>query len=132
MTVLAKIHIVHTKTEFNFIAAVDRHTQYIWSTFVQGILPTLQSYSWNNGTHGERQLGTGDLNLLPLTMGPLLCHWSLCGCHDCSWGVPNGGFCHLPPHPNLPIPSTSSIINTDSRKGRQKIPSNSAIRDREG
>ena len=29
VTVLAKIHLVRTKTEFNFIAAVYRHTQYL-------------------------------------------------------------------------------------------------------
>ena len=29
MTVLAKTHLVRTKTEFNFIAAVYRHTQYL-------------------------------------------------------------------------------------------------------
>ena len=29
---------------------------------------TLQSHSWNNGTHGGCQLGIGHLVLLPLTM----------------------------------------------------------------
>ena len=57
-------------------------------------------------------------------------HWSVIGhcvgvmaAHGVSLGV------HLPPHPPLPIPPhpapppiapTPSIINTDSRKGRQK------------
>ena len=56
VTVLAKTNHVHTKTEFNFIAAVYRHTQYLsipvyqvlnvnWSAFLKGILPTLQSHS---------------------------------------------------------------------------------------
>ena len=36
--------------------------------------------------------------------GPLECYWPLCGCHGCSWSVRRGGFCHLPPHPPLPIP----------------------------
>ena len=36
--------------------------------------------------------------------GPLVCYWPLCGRHGCSWGVPRGGFCHLPPHLPLPIP----------------------------
>ena len=56
VTVLAKTHIVHTKTEINFIATVDRHTQYLsipmyqvlnvnWSAFVKGTLLTLQSHS---------------------------------------------------------------------------------------
>ena len=66
--------------------------------------------------------------------GPLVCYWPLCGHHGCSMGVPRGGFCHLTPHPPLPIPPdptpphpalppippTPSIINTDGRKGRQK------------
>ena len=36
--------------------------------------------------------------------GLLVCYWPLCGCHGCSWGVPRNGFCHLPPHPPLPVP----------------------------
>ena len=83
VTVLAKTCIVHTKTEFNFIATVDRCTQYLsipsvssvkhnvnWSAFVKGILPTLQTHVWNNGTHGRQQLGSGYLGLfeLPLTI----------------------------------------------------------------
>ena len=68
--------------------------------------------------------------------GPLVCYWPLCGGHGCSWGVSRGGFCHLPPHPPLPalppIPPTPSIINIDGRKGWQKEPWNSAIKDREG
>ena len=61
--------------------------------------------------------------------GPLVCYWPLCGRHGCSWSVPGGGFCQLPPNPPLPIPPlsapppippTSSIINTDGRKGWQK------------
>ena len=112
------------------------HPQCI-SAFVKGILLTLQSHSWNNGTHGGRQLGSGDLGLLPLTMWPtnvsLAMVWA-------SWLHMGCGFCHLPPHPPLsvsphhtlpPIPPTPSIINTDGRKGWQKIPSNSAIRYRE-
>ena len=82
VTVLAKTCHVRTKTEFNFIAAVYRHTQYLypsplyqvsnanWSAFLKGILPTLQSHGWNNGTHGECQLDSGDLYLLPLAVWP--------------------------------------------------------------
>ena len=80
-TVLAKTCHVHTKTEFNFIAILYRHTQYLsipsvssinvnWLTFLKGILPTTQSHGWNNSTHGGCQLGNGDLDLLPLTMWP--------------------------------------------------------------
>ena len=41
-----------------------------WSAFLKGILPTLQSHGWNNGTHGGRQLDSGDLYLLPLAVWP--------------------------------------------------------------
>ena len=116
MTVLAKTGLVRTKTEFNFIAAVYRHTQYLsipvyqvlnvnWSTFLKGILSTLQSHGWNNGIHGGCQLGSGDLDLLPLAMWPtgvslatVWVSWLLMEC-------PKGGFCYLPPtHPPLPVP----------------------------
>ena len=30
-----------------------------WSFFLKGILPILQSHSWNNGTNGGHQLGSG-------------------------------------------------------------------------
>ena len=61
MTVLAKTCIVCTKTEFNFIDAAYRHTHYLstpvyqvlnvnWSAFLKGILLTLLSHGWNNGT----------------------------------------------------------------------------------
>ena len=41
-----------------------------WSAFLESILPTLQSYDWNNGTNGGHQLGSGDLDLLPMTLWP--------------------------------------------------------------
>ena len=79
-----------------------------WSAFLKGILLTLQSHGWNNGTHGGNQFDSGDLYLLPLAVGLLECYWPLCGHHGCSWSVPRGGFCHLPPslptHPPLPVP----------------------------
>ena len=71
-----------------------------WSAFLKRILLTLQSHDWNNGTNGGCQLGSGDLGLPHWFCGPLVCHWLLCGRRDCSWGVPNESFCHLPPHPS--------------------------------
>ena len=132
MTVLAKTHTVRTKTEFNFIATAYGYTQYLsissvtsvkinvnWSAFLKGILPTLQSHGWNNGTNGGRQLGSGDLGLLPPTMWPtgvslatLWTSWLLMGC-------PKQGFLPPPTHPTplhstpLPIPPTPSFSNTD-------------------
>ena len=97
---------------------------------MKGILPTLQTHSWNNSTHGGCQLGSGDLGLLPLTKWPTIvllaivwAPWLLMGCP-----------CHRMPPANHPIPSNPtpshltspplppipSIINTDSKKGRQK------------
>ena len=80
VTVLAKTHIVCTKTEFNFMATVYRHNIYPspvyqvlnvnWSAFLKGNLQTLQSHGWNNGTHGGCQLGSENLGLLPMTMWP--------------------------------------------------------------
>ena len=79
LTVLAKTRHVRTKTEFNFITAVYRHTQYLsipsvssvnWSAFLKGILQTFQNHNWNNGTHGGHQLDSGDLYLLPLAVWP--------------------------------------------------------------
>ena len=67
--------------------------------------------------------------LYRMVFGPLMSNWPLCGHHGCSWGVPSGRFCHLPPHSHLPvpphptlppIPSTPSIINTDGKKGWKK------------
>ena len=97
-----------------------------WSALLNGILPTLQSHGWYNGTHGGCQLGSGDLGLLPLAMwstGVLLAtvwvSWLLMGCSK-------QGFCHLPLHPvpphhsPPPIPPTPSICNTDGRNRCQK------------
>ena len=119
MSVLAKTHIVCTKTEFNFITTVDRHTQYLypspvyqvlnvnWSAFVKGILPTLQSHGWNNGTHGGCQLDSGDLYLLPLAVWPtgvllatVWASWLLMGCPK-RWFLPPPS----PPRPTPPCPT---------------------------
>ena len=132
MTVLAKTRIVCTKTEFNFIATVYRYTQYLsipsvsnvkWSTFPKGILPTLLGHSWNNGTHGGYQVGSGVLYLLPLTMRPtsvllatVWASWLLMGCSK-------QGFLATPTPPHPATNSTHpSIINTDSGKEWQILP----------
>ena len=110
MTVLAKTGLVRTKTEFNFIAAVYRHTQYLsipsnqvlnvnWSTFLKVILPTLQTESRLEQWHprGAQKLGSEDLDLLPLAMWPT-------------------GVSLASPY----VPSrASSIINPDGRKERK-------------
>ena len=123
MTVLAKTRLVRTKTEFNFIAAVYRHTQYLsissvssvkcyWSAFLKGILPTLQSHSWNNGTHVGCQLDSGDLYLLPLAVwlaGVLLATVWVSWLHmGCPWGwflPPPFPSTHPPTHPSPSHPT---------------------------
>ena len=76
-----------------------------WSTFLKGILPTLQSRGWNNGTHGGRQLDSGDLYLLPLAVWPtgvlLATVWASWMPMEC----PQGWFL-LPPSPPTPPRST--------------------------
>ena len=143
VTVSAKTGLVHTKTEFNFIAAVYRHTQYPsipvyqvlnvnWSAFLKGILPTLQSHGWDNWTHGGHQLDCGCLYLLPLAMRPtgtyVIGHCvGVMAAHGCPKGwflpPPTPPAPPIPPHTTPPsIPPYPSIINADGRKGRQKIP----------
>ena len=81
-----------------------------WSTFLKGILPTLQSNSWNNGTHGGCQLGSGDLDLLPLFMWPIGVSLTTLWVLWLLMGVPNESFCHLPSHPAPPpIPPTCTL-----------------------
>ena len=82
-----------------------------WSAFLKGILLTLQSNSWNNDTHGGRQLGSGDLGLLPLTMGLTIVSlanvwtsWLLMGCPK-QWILP-------PPTPPCPTPPHSATHPT--------------------
>ena len=93
-----------------------------WSAFLKGILPTLQSHNWNNGTIGGCQLGGGDLKLLPLLTRCLsdLVVWH--GPLSVLQGCPNKGFFHLPPHPALPhCPSHPPPVSyTDIIKELQK------------
>ena len=118
VTVLAKTCIIRTKTKFSFIAIVDRHTNINlspvyqvlnvnWSAFVKGILPTLQSHGWNNGTHGGHQFDSGDLYLLPLAVWPtsvllatVWASWLLVEC-PIGWFLPPPTP-PTPPHPTLP------------------------------
>ena len=58
-----------------------------WSAFLKGILPALQSHSWNDGTHGGCQLDSGDLYFLSLAVWPtgvllatVWASWLLMGC----------------------------------------------------
>ena len=145
MTVLAKTGLVRTKTEFNFIATVYRHTQYLsipsvsvlnvnWFTFLKGILLTLQSHSWNNGTLGGCQLGSGDLYLLPLAMWStgvsLATVWASWLLMECSKGwflspsTPPTPPCPTPPHRHPSHPLLSILTaEKDSKKYHEIHPS---------
>ena len=105
-----------------------------WSTFLKGILPTLQSHGWNNGTHGGCQLGSRDLGLLPLTtyvagllpltmwptgasLATVWVSWLLMKC-------PKQGFCHLLPHhtpPPIPPPLLSILMAERDDKNTMKF-----------
>ena len=85
-----------------------------WSAFLKGILPTLQSHNWNNGTNGGCQLCSGDMGLLPLTLwstgmslATVWVPWLLMGCPK--WGVLQQP---IPPHPTTQPthPSVSNIL----------------------
>ena len=132
---LSKTHIVCAKTEFNFIAMVYRHTHIYpspvyqvlevnWTAFLKGILPTLQSHDWNNGTNGECQLNSGDLGLLPLSLwligvslATVWVSWLLMGCPKQEF-LPPPTPSHLHPISPIILPILS-VSNTDGRKGRK-------------
>ena len=86
---------------------------------MKGILPILQSQGWNNGTHGGHQLGSGDLGLLLLTIWPTLVSLATVGIMTAHEVYQTVVFATSHPTPP-PIPSTPSIIDTDSINGLQK------------
>ena len=92
-----------------------------WSTFLKGILPTLLSHRWNNGTHGGCHLGSGALYLLPLAMWPtgmlLATVWvGIMAAHEMSQMVVLPPSTFHPPHSvplhpaQLPIPPTPLLL----------------------
>ena len=103
-----------------------------WSTFLRGILPTLQTHGWNSGTHGGHQLGSGDLDWLPLAVWPtdVIGHCvGVMAAHGVSLGVvfatsfpPHPP---TPPHPTLPrLPSHPPpllAILTAERDGKKYL-----------
>ena len=102
-----------------------------WSAFLKGIFQPSRVTARTMGPMEGANWTVRTCICSHWMCGPLGCYWPLCEHHGCSWSVPRSGFCHLPPHPPLPVPShptspsippTPSIINTDGRKGRQKIP----------
>ena len=50
--------------------------------FLEGILPTFQSYDWSDGTRGPKIAAITDWTSLPYY---IVCHRSLCGCLFISW-----------------------------------------------
>ena len=106
-----------------------------WSAFLKGICQPSRVTARTMGPMKGANWTVGTCICSHWLCGLLEFYWPLCGHHGCSWSVPRDGFCHLPPHPPThpplpvpphptppPIPPTPSIINTDGRKGWQKIP----------
>ena len=131
------------KTEFNFMATVYRHTQYLsipsvssvnLSASLKGNLHTLQSHSWNNGINGG-------INWAGFAPNDSLTHWCVIGhcvavmaAHVVSqMGVLPPPTHPIPPHPVLPSPTIHPTHPLYYQYGWQKrtakIPRNSAIRD---
>ena len=132
MTVLAKTRHVRTKTEFNFIAAVYRHTQYLSIPSVSNVKCQLVCFSQGHfADPPESWLEQWDPWRAPIGQwGPVsaptdcVAHWSVIGhcvgvmdAHGVSLKVVFAS--SLPTHPSSSHP-TPSIIYTDGRKGRQK------------
>ena len=122
VTVLAKTRIVRTNIEFNFIATVYRDTQYLSIISVSSDECWLVYFSeqhfanppksrLEHGTHGRRQLGSGDLYLLPRTIWPtgmslvtMWVSWLLIRCPKWRfYWLPSHQL--TPPHPSPPCPT---------------------------
>ena len=137
MTVLAKTRIIHTKTEFNFIATAYRHTQYLFIPSVSSVECLLVYFSQGHFPNPPKSqleqwhpwkvpIGSGDLGLLSLSMWPTIMSlatvwvsWLLMGCPKQWFLPPPTRPCPTSPHPTT-HPTHPSIINTDGRKGWQK------------
>ena len=88
-----------------------------WSTFLKGILPTLQVTAGTMAPMEGTNWTVETCICFHWLCGPPVCHWPLCGRHGRSWGIPiasSDGFCHLPPHP----PPLLSIL-MEERDGKK-------------
>ena len=85
-----------------------------WSTFLKGILPTPKVMAGTMPPMEGTTWAVGTWICSYWLCGPLVCHWPLYGSHGCSWSVPSGGFCHLPPHPTHPSPSHPTLLRRPS------------------
>ena len=118
MTVLAKTHHVRTKTEFNFIAAVYRHTQYLSIPTVSSVKCYLVYFSQGHfADPPESRLEQWDPWRAPIGQwGPVsaptgcVAHWSVIGhcvgvmdAHGVSLGVVFAT--SLPTHPSPSHPN---------------------------
>ena len=90
------------------------------SAFLKGILPTLQSQEWNNGSNGECWLESGDLGLLPLallwptgvSLAIVWVPWLLKGCPK--WGFLPPSIHPTPPcSPSHPPPLLLAILTAE-------------------
>ena len=144
VTVLAKTHLIYIKTEFNFIAAVYRHTQKLSIPSVSSVKYNLVCFSQDHFADSpELPLEQWDPWRVPIGQwGPVfaptgcVAQWCVIGhcvgimaAHGVSLRVvfatslPTHTSSSHPTPPCLalpPIPPTPSIINTDDRKRWQK------------
>ena len=99
VTVLTKTCIVRTKTEFNFIATVYRHTKYLSIPGISSVKCQLVCFSKGHFANPPKSwLEQWHPWRAPIGQwGPAtdsVPHWyvighALCRHHDCSWGIPN-------------------------------------------
>ena len=129
MTVLTKTHIVRTKSDINFVATVDRHTQNLSIPSVSSVkvcfcegLFSNPPKSWLEQWHPWRVLiGQWGPRFVPTNYEAYYCVIGHCvgimAAHELSQMV-----VFATSHPTHPSPShsTPSIINADDRKGWQK------------
>ena len=102
VTVLAKTCHVRTKTEFNFIAAVQTHSisihpHCIKCQMLTGLLFS-RAFCRPSRVTAETMGPMEGANWTVRTCicshwlcGLLECYWPLCGCYGCSWSVPRVG-----------------------------------------
>ena len=117
MVYMTETHIVCTKTEFNFIAAVCRHTQYLSIPSVSSVKCQLVCFPRGNFAYPPKSrleqwhqwltpIGWWGPKIAPLPLWSTDVAWPLLGCYGCSRGVLPQIFGCLTPDPTqLHLPS---------------------------
>ena len=116
-------HIVCTKTEFNFIATVYKHTQYLSIPGVSSVKCLVCFPGEHFVDPPKAQLEQGQQWRAPIRwwgpkVVPTASNAALCRHHGCSKRVLTGLICQPPP----PISPNPPVSYTDIRKEMAKIP----------